>query len=73
VATLQALAEARDEGLADTQRRYNGMLHSTWDLLASARAQSAAHQALQQARHALWLSQQRVLHLLAGGEPLQGD
>jgi hypothetical protein len=72
VDTLAHIAQAQDELAADSQRRYNGMLKSTWELLASVRGQLAAQEALQAARHARWLGQLQVLHLLAGGDPLPG-
>lgn len=74
--TSQALATQLDqllalhtEQLADMQRRYNGMLKSTWDLLASARQRLAVEQRLLQAQHRQWLAQATLHHLLAGGEP----
>ena len=49
-AQLSQLLTLHSELLADMQRRYNGMLKSTWDLLASARERLAVEQRLQQAR-----------------------
>jgi len=66
--TLERIAQAQDELVADSQRRYNGMLQSTWELLASVREQLAAQEAVQATRHALWLAHLQVLHLLAGGD-----
>ena len=68
VTRLSAWQAAQTELLDDMQRRYNGMLKSTWDLLASAREHIATQQRLQQARHDLWLSHTRLEHLLAGGD-----
>ncbi len=68
VTRLSASQAAQTELLDDMQRRYNGMLKSTWDLLASAREHMATQQRLQQARHDLWLSHTRLQHLLAGGD-----
>ena len=68
VTRLSAWQAAQTELLDDMQRRYNGMLKSTWDLLASAREHMAMQQRLQQARHDLWLSHTRLQHLLAGGD-----
>ena len=70
--TLERIAQAQDELVADSQRRYNGMLQSTWELLARVREQLAAQEAVQATRHALWLAHLQVLHLLAGGDPLPG-
>ncbi|MBL8388023.1 MAG: hypothetical protein JNK17_07405 [Hydrogenophaga sp.] len=73
--TRYALARlAQDELLArqgaaeqDTLRRYNGMLLSTWDLLASARARLAALDEAAQARLRYWLAEADWRSLLAGG------
>lgn len=40
----------------ETQLRYNGMLASTWDLLASARARLQSESAAQQAQRDAWLA-----------------
>lgn len=68
-AQLGQLLTLHTELLADMQRRYNGMLNSTWDLLASARERLAVEQRLLQAQHQQWLAQAALQHLLAGGEP----
>ena len=66
---LNQLLALHTEQLADMQRRYNGMLKSTWDLLGSARQRLAVEQRLLQAQHRQWLAQTTLHHLLAGGEP----
>ena len=66
---LGQLLALHTEQLADMQRRYNGMLKSTWDLLTSARQRLAVEQRLLQAQHRQWLAQATLHHLLAGGEP----
>lgn len=66
---LNQLLALHTEQLADMQRRYNGMLKSTWDLLGSARQRLAVEQRLLQAQHRQWLAQATLHHLLAGGEP----
>jgi hypothetical protein len=68
-AQLSQLLSLQTERLADMQRRYNGMLKSTWDLLGSARQRLAVEQRLLQAQHRQWLAQATLHHLLAGGEP----
>jgi len=68
VGTQTQLLRLHTELQADMQRRYNGMLKSTWDLLASARERLAAQQALLQAQHSAWLAQLTLNTLLAGGE-----
>lgn len=50
----------------DTQQRYNGMLKSTWDLLASARARLQAEQAALLARRDTELAQAELRAVLAG-------
>lgn len=40
----------------ETQARYNGMLQSTWDLLASARARLQSENAVHQAQRDAWLA-----------------
>ena len=72
-AQLTQLLKLHTELLADMQRRYNGMLKSTWDLLASARERLAVEQRLQQAQHRQWLAQAALHHLLAGGEAAGQD
>ncbi len=52
----------------DTQLRYNGMLQSTWELLASARERLAALDAALQARRGYWLAQADWQALLAGAD-----
>ena len=67
-AQLTQLLTVQTELLADMQRRYNGMLKSTWDLLASARERMAAEQRLHQAQQQQWLAQAALHNLLAGGD-----
>ncbi len=67
------LLALQTERLADMQRRYNGMLKSTWDLLASARTRLAVEQRLQQAQQQQWLAQAALHHLLAGGEAARAN
>lgn len=62
VAQLQTALEQ------DTQLRYNGMLQSTWELLASARERLAALDAALQARRGYWLAQADWQALLAGAD-----
>ena len=52
----------------ETQLRYNGMLQSTWELLASARERMSALDAALQARRAYWLAQADWQALLAGAD-----
>lgn len=72
-AQLGQLLTLQTERLADMQRRYNGMLKSTWDLLASARERLAVEQRLLQAQQQQWLAQATLHHLLAGGEATAAD
>lgn len=65
---------AQDELLAhqrlaeqETLLRYNGMLMSTWDLLATARERLAALDETTQARHRYWQAEADWRSLLAGG------
>lgn len=67
VAQLQAALEQ------ETQLRYNGMLHSTWDLLASARERMASLDAALQARRAYWLALADWQALLAGAPVIAAD
>jgi hypothetical protein len=62
VAQLQTALEQ------DTQLRYNGMLQSTWELLASARERLAALDAALQARRSYWLARADWQALLAGAD-----
>jgi hypothetical protein len=62
VAQLQTALEQ------DTQLRYNGMLQSTWELLASARERLAALDTALQARRGYWLAQADWQALLAGAD-----
>jgi hypothetical protein len=62
VAQLQTALEQ------ETQLRYNGMLQSTWELLASARERLAALDAALQARRGYWLAQADWQALLAGAD-----
>ncbi|MGQ2920860.1 MAG: hypothetical protein ACT6RR_01010 [Hydrogenophaga sp.] len=50
----------------ETQLRYNGMLQSTWELLASARERLGALDAALQAQRSYWLAQADWQALLAG-------
>lgn len=52
----------------ETLLRYNGMLQSTWDLLAQARERLAALDAAHQARRGFWLAHTAWQALLAGGD-----
>jgi len=60
VTQLQAAIEQ------DTVQRYNGMLLSTWDLLASARDRLASLDAALQARADFWRAQANWQAVLAG-------
>jgi outer membrane protein TolC len=51
----------------ETQNRYNGMLQSTWDLLASARARVQSINSAQQAQRDFWLAHTDLQLVLAGG------
>jgi hypothetical protein len=62
VAQLQSALEQ------ETLLRYNGMLQSTWELLASARERLAALDAALQARRSFWLAQADWQALLAGAD-----
>jgi hypothetical protein len=62
LAPLQATLEQ------ETLLRYNGMLQSTWDLLAQARERMAALDAAHQARRDFWLAHAAWQALLAGGD-----
>lgn len=66
----------RDEGVRlntalqeETQARYNGMLQSTWDLLASARARVQSVNTALQAQRDFWLADTDLQWVMAGGEP----
>jgi hypothetical protein len=50
----------------ETLLRYNGMLKSTWDLLASARSRIDSVDAALQAQRQLWLAHADLLAVLAG-------
>lgn len=52
----------------ETLLRYNGMLQSTWDLLAQARERLGALNAAHQARRDFWLAHTAWQALLAGGD-----
>ncbi|TVP77130.1 MAG: TolC family protein [Gammaproteobacteria bacterium] len=52
----------------DMLLRYNGMLKSTWDLLASARDRVERADAAVQARRDFWLAQANLQAVLAGAE-----
>lgn len=52
----------------ETLLRYNGMLQSTWDLLAQARERLTALDAAHQARSDFWLAHTAWQALLAGGD-----
>jgi outer membrane protein TolC len=52
----------------ETLLGYNGMLQSTWDLLAQARERLAALDAAHQARRDFWLAHTAWQALLAGGD-----
>lgn len=57
----------------ETLTRYNGMLQSTWDLLASVRQRLLALDAAAQARRDFWLAQADWQALLAGGDYATGE
>ena len=52
----------------ETQLRYNGMLQSTWELLASARARLDSVNAAVQAQRDFWLAHVDLQAVLSGGE-----
>jgi len=52
----------------ETQLRYNGMLQSTWELLASARARLESANAAVMAQRDFWLAHTDLQAVLAGGE-----
>jgi len=52
----------------ETQLRYNGMLQSTWDLLASATARIQSVNAAVQAQRDFWLADTDLQAVLAGAE-----
>ncbi len=54
--------------LQETQLRYNGMLQSTWELLAQARERLTALDAAVQAQRDFWIAQTDWQALLAGGD-----
>ena len=62
VAKLQAAIEQ------ETQLRYNGMLQSTWELLASARERMASLDTALQAQRDYWLAQADWQALLGGAD-----
>jgi outer membrane protein TolC len=57
----------------ETLLRYNGMLQSTWDLLAASQARIAAAQAASAARRDFWLAWLDWQWLQAGGDYLPTD
>lgn len=62
VAQLQSALEQ------ETLLRYNGMLQSSWDLLASARERMQSLDAASQARRDFWLAQADMQALLGGAD-----
>jgi hypothetical protein len=52
----------------ETQARYNGMLQSTWELLASARERVQSVQAALQAQRNFWLAHIDLQAVLTGGD-----
>ncbi len=62
VAQLQSALEQ------ETVLRYNGMLQSSWDLLASARERMQSLDAASQARRDFWLAQADMQALLGGAD-----
>jgi outer membrane protein TolC len=52
----------------ETQLRYNGMLQSTWELLASARARLESANAAVMAQRDFWLAHTDLQAVLAGGD-----
>jgi hypothetical protein len=67
VAQLQAALEQ------ETLLRYNGMLQSSWDLLASARERMQSLDAASQARRDFWLAQADLQALLSGADYASPD
>lgn len=67
VAQLQTALEQ------ETLLRYNGMLQSSWDLLASARERMQSLDAALQARRDYWRAQADWQALLAGAEYIGAD
>lgn len=67
---LQARHSAglRNAAQDDMVLRYNGMLKSTWDLLAAARARLAAEAAAVQAQRDFWVAHTNLQAVLGGGE-----
>lgn len=60
------VAALKDSQQQESQRRYNGMFDSTWQLLAASRERLDALDAAQQARGAWWRAQAGWQALLAG-------
>lgn len=69
-ATTLALREALEQ---ETVLRYNGMLQSTWDLLAASQARIAAAQAASAALRDFWLAWLDWQWLQAGGDYQPAD
>jgi hypothetical protein len=67
---VAALQEALEQ---ESLLRYNGMLESTWQLLASARERLAALDAAALARRDFWRAQAEWQALLAGADYSGGD
>ncbi len=67
VAQLQTALEQ------ETLLRYNGMLQSSWDLLASARERMQSLDAASQARRDFWLAQADLQALLGGADYASPD
>jgi hypothetical protein len=65
---LNGVARLQTALKQETQLRYNGMLLSTWDLLAQARERMASLDAASQAQRDFWLAQTDWQTLLAGGD-----
>lgn len=66
-ATQAQAVPAAEQQMLDGQQRYNGMLASTWELLARSRALAQARRTAEEARLAYWLAHNDLLTVLAGG------
>lgn len=73
LATTAAEAQAwSQQQLDDLQQRHNGMLVSTWELIAAARAHAQTAQTTAQHRHNAWRAHAELQAVLAG-LPYRGD
>jgi outer membrane protein TolC len=64
--TQAQVLRLHEELSQETLLRYNGMLKSTWDLLASARTRIDSVDASLQAQRQLWLAHADLMAVLAG-------